>query len=235
MKKLLLKTLPFALALICSCLPAMAATQPYLFTASFPGLSGQAANLNLVIKDAAGTSRITTATFTEETDAAGTANTGIYDAQLAIDPTWAYPLKASVTMTGQAGVVSVGYIRAAETMDAAGYVKTNVQLGTVTTVTGSVNLAGGQAVTLASGQAQNIVNTLYASKPDPAGQAFQYLFLDIFANNVGSYGVTYPSSTSQVNSFLYYNSALTYNAQGKVTGRAFTPGSVPAAITPTNP
>jgi len=154
------------------------------------------------------------------------------------------PLDAQIQADTAAALTAQGYTAGVATGLAATNTRVALSLpnvaagaagGLPTGLTGGAVQIGGQAVTLAAGQAQNIVNTLYASKPDPAGQAFQYLFLDIFANNVGSYGVTYPSSTSQVNSFLYYNSALTYNAQGKVIGRAFTPGSVPAAITPTNP
>lgn len=87
------------------------ATFPYLFTAAFGApFTGLGASLNLTVKDAAGGTHAFVPTWAEELDAAGNATTGVYDTTLTFDTTWTFPLRARVTITGQAGVVATEII-----------------------------------------------------------------------------------------------------------------------------
>lgn len=88
-------------------------TYPYVFSVTAGAANtGLAANMNIVIKDAEGTTRISIAGSTvstgtataiaEETDAAGNAVSGSYSTTLTIDSSWSLPLSYKVTITGKA-------------------------------------------------------------------------------------------------------------------------------------
>ncbi len=78
--------------------------------ASFsPAMSGQVGNVHYTVFDADGvTIRIprTTTGITEETDAAGSTNTGTYLVDADFDPTWNFPVRVKWDISGQAGQVA---------------------------------------------------------------------------------------------------------------------------------
>jgi len=89
------------------------ATIPYpLIFNALPVRTGLASSIVTTAVDAGGTTRsLGTLTWTEETDAGGNANTGLYTTVAQIDQTWTFPLKVKYTITGQMGVAAVDIIR----------------------------------------------------------------------------------------------------------------------------
>ena len=147
--------------------------------------TGQSSNLVLTVTDFSGTTHTVTPTVTESTDSSS-AGTGVYYITFTGDTSWALPLHAHVTITGKSGVcsdgavftdreaqIADGYTSSTATgigatntaaakiqFDGSNYIKTNVQLGTVTSVTSAVTLpANAPSTFLANDTTANSIYT----------------------------------------------------------------------------